>query len=117
MRSFYVVLTLLFTAGYAWALELQDPTRPAWHLQSTQLQAASTKSLVPHRLTMIISGPQENIAIVNGLRVKKGDRVGGAAVLKVNTTDVELERDGSSFVLELHPLQVKTAAEVTSKEE
>lgn len=117
MRSIYAVLTLLFTAGHAWALELQDPTRPAWHLKSTQLQAVSTKSLVPHRLTMIISGPRENIAIVNGLRVKKGDRVGGAAVLKVNTSDVELERDGSRFVVELLPLQVKTAADVTSKEE
>jgi hypothetical protein len=40
---------------------------------------------------MILSGPRENIAIVNGLRVKKGDRAGGATVLKVNTSDVELE--------------------------
>ena len=116
MRSFYAVLALFLNAGYAWALELQDPTRPAWHIQNTQLQTSSPQSMVPHRLTMIISGPQENIAVVNGRRVKTGDRVGGATVLKVNTADVELEREGSRFVIELLPVQVKTAAEDTSKE-
>lgn len=116
MRSLFVVLTLFFVVGNAWALELQDPTRPAWHIQDTQLQATSPQSVVPHRLTMIISGPQENVAVVNGHSVKMGDHVGGATVLKVNTTDVELERDGSRFVIELLPLQVKTAAEDASKE-
>ncbi len=117
MHSFCAILTLFFTTGCAWALELQDPTRPAWHLHDTQLQASSPQSLAPHRLTMIISGPQDNIAIINGRRVKTADRVGGATVMKVNTLDVELERDGSRFVIELLPIQVKTAAEDTSKEE
>ena len=116
MRSFYAVLTLFLAAGYAGALELRDPTRPAWHLQDTQLQESSPQSTARHRLTMIISGPQENIAVINGSRVKTGDRVGGATVLKVNTLDVEMERDGSRFVVELLPIQVKTAAEYTSKE-
>ena len=117
MHSYCVVLILfLYTAGCAWALELQDPTRPAWHLQDNQLQASSPENIMSHRLTMIISGPQENIAVVNGRRVKTGDSVGGATVLKVNTLNVELERDGSRFVVELLPIQVKTAAEDTSKE-
>ena len=117
MHSYCVVLTLLFyTVGCAWAQELQDPTKPAWHLQDNQLQASSPENIMSHRLTMIISGPQDNIAVINGSRVKAGDQVGGARVLKVNTLDVELDRDGSSFVVELLPIQVKTAAEYTSKE-
>lgn len=116
MHSFCAVLALFFTTGCAWALELQDPTRPAWHLHDNQLQDTSPQNNAPHRLTMIISGPQENIAVINGRRVKTGDSVGGATVLKVNTLDVELERDGSRFVVELLPIQVKTAAEDTSKE-
>ena len=116
MRSFSVFLALFIVTGCVWALELQDPTRPAWHLQDNQLQGSSTQNNVPHRLTMIISGPQENIAVVNGRRVKSGDSVGGATVLKVNTLNVELERDGGRFVVELLPIQAKTAAEDTSKE-
>jgi len=117
VHSYCVALTLfLYTAGCAWALELQDPTRPAWHLQDNQLQSSSPENTMSHRLTMIISGPQDNIAVINGSRVKAGDQVGGATVLKVNTLDVELERDGSLFVVELLPIQVKTAADYTSKE-
>ena len=116
MHSFCAVLTLFFTTGCAWALELQDPTRPAWHLYDNQLQASSPENMVSHRLTMIISGPQENIAVINGSRVQAGDQVGGATVLKVNTLDVEVERAGSLFVVGLLPIQVKTAAEYTSKE-
>jgi len=114
VHSFCVVLALFTVTGCVWALELQDPTRPAWHLQDNQAQGASTQNNVPHRLTMIISGPQENIAVVNGRRVKSGDSVGGATVLKVNTLDVELERDGGRFVVDLLPIQVKTAAEEKS---
>lgn len=101
VRTLAIALfTLLLTNN---AAALHDPTRPTdpalyfahghaggWILQS------------------ILLSTERRIAIINGKRVREGDRIGSARVTRIQNTQVVLKTAGRTLKLHLRPGVRKT---------
>jgi MSHA biogenesis protein MshK len=84
---------------------VQDPTRPtdpALYFGSERTPAAA-----PWSLQSILSSSTRRIAVINGTRVKEGDRVGTARVVRIGATRVVLNNGGRTLTLRLWPEAVE----------
>ena len=97
---------LLLGPGLAGSVHaLKDPTRPTDpgnYFGSTESRSGGSWSL-----QSILSSPQRRIAVINGTRVKEGDRIGSARVVRIHDSHVLLNSRGRTLTLHLFPESIK----------
>lgn len=84
---------------------LKDPTQPTDpgnYYGSSRKHSATSWSL-----QSILSSPQRRIAVINGTRVKEGDRIGPARVVRIRDSHVLLNTGGRTLTLRLFPEAIK----------
>ncbi len=104
-----VLLTGWLAASALQAGALGDPTQPyrARHVIGAPVIAAITVSAV-------LSSATRRVAIVNGVVVQAGGRVGNATIVEVLPDGVRYQRQGKEYVCRIAPLAAKVRAS-TSK--
>lgn len=113
---------LLCMALPAQALEIEllsDPTRPVIGVVSaTEAGAANTvHPVVKEGLQSVIISPQHRAAVINGVTVALGGKVGDATLVEVRESSVVLQGAQGRRVLELYPgVRMKRADAATPKE-
>jgi MSHA biogenesis protein MshK len=98
-----VLVTLIGTTAAVSALEpVTDPTRPptaaeieAWFGNGTD----DSRSRSPFELQSVLLSPQRRIAIIDGERLRIGERIDNALVRRIEPGLVVLERDGTTIEL------------------
>jgi len=95
------ILLSLVLAGNAAALN--DPTRP-----TDPALYFSNGNAGGWALQSILSSNERRIAIINGQRVKEGDRIGSARVARIQDSQVVLETRDRKLTLHLRPDSIKT---------
>jgi MSHA biogenesis protein MshK len=98
--------SLLWLSLPAVAIEfLQDPTRPAVDLSVAKGGAASESEqpVAKDVLQSVIISPQYRAAVISGVTVKLGGKVGEAKLIEVRDTCVVLEDAKGKRVIELYP--------------
>ncbi|MGB5537245.1 MAG: general secretion pathway protein GspB [Thiogranum sp.] len=97
---------LLLGPGLAGSVHaLKDPTQPTdpgSYFGSAESRAGNSWSL-----QSILSSPQRRIAVINGTRVKEGDRIGSARVVRIHDSHVLLNTSGRTLTLHLFPESIK----------
>lgn len=83
-----LVMVLLVFAKVAPAAEFADPTRPTYVQNDDAAQAENVRK--KYRLSSILVGEQRKLAVINGQRVREGDRVGNAKVTRISRSSVTL---------------------------
>ena len=100
----YALLTvaLLLSAS---ATALQDPTRPTdpAHYFGTGQNASDGA----WALQSILSSPGRRIAVINGERVREGDPIGAARVIRIHESHVLLDTGGRTLTLRLLPQTIR----------
>jgi len=106
MDSMNLALVLVLWAGLSGDLyALNDPTQPtdpALYFGTGQVRNSSDWSL-----QSILSSPQRRIAIINGSRVREGDRIGSARVVRIRDSHVLLNTGSRTVTLRLLPQSIK----------
>jgi MSHA biogenesis protein MshK len=79
-----------------------DPTRPPVGLGAG---AADTESDTAGgiRLQSVMISPTQSAAIINGVRVRLGEKYGDAVLVRVTESEVVLRSGGAQQVLKIHP--------------
>jgi MSHA biogenesis protein MshK len=94
----WLSLLLLLTSAWphsAWAYK--DPTRPSSYADT----AVANNSL---RLDSILTSDNRRVAVINGVAVAEGDRMGEVRVVSIEKGVVRVNRNGEILQLELaHP--------------
>ena len=103
MREVILVLLTLCSTTVLAQGERHDPMRPptqaeidAWFGKGSQDREQS-----PFRLQAILLGPQRRIAIIDGQRLRVGERLDGAEVRSIEPGRVVLEREGERIELDI----------------
>jgi MSHA biogenesis protein MshK len=103
-RWLQILLLLLNTAALnAWAL--QDPTRPTdpvLYFGGNRQPSTSVWTL-----QSILSAPDRRIAIINGTRLREGDRIGNARVVRIKPSHVVLNTGKGTLTLQMLPETIK----------
>lgn len=96
LAVYFVVLALLSALALA-----QDPTRPptAAEIRAWMGEVVAEAVDSDWRLQAILASDQRRLAIINGQRVRPGDRVDGAEVLAIEPDRVVLAHRGREIVL------------------
>jgi len=103
LASLLVIVTVLLnTQAYA----LHDPTRPTDPVDYFGNGARTNSTWA---LQSILSAPDRRIAIINGTRVKEGELIGSAKVIRINESNVVLNTGGQRFTLRLLPPSIKVS--------
>ncbi|MCO6412956.1 MAG: hypothetical protein J5I92_09445 [Thiogranum sp.] len=101
VRRFLIRLLIASLGVSASALALQDPTRPTnasdWFGNKTSGTQAEWS------LQSILTGPDRRIAVINGTRVREGDRIGTARVVQIEDSRVLLRTGEGTLTLRLLP--------------
>lgn len=99
-----VLLLLTNIAAFnAWAL--QDPTRPtdpALYFGGSRQASTSVWTL-----QSVLSSPERRIAIINGTRLREGDRIGNARVVSIKPSHVVLNTGKRTLTLQLLPQTIR----------
>ena len=97
------VFISLGIAGHANALrDPTQPTDPALYFGYSDSQTVDGWSL-----QSILSSPERRIAIINGTRVREGDRIGSARVVRIHDSHVLLNTGNQTLTLHLLPESIK----------
>ena len=96
-RLLLVLLPLLMVCPGAGA-ELADPTRPSFAVPTPGAGAATATAL---RVSAVFISGERRIALVNGIRVREGETVGGATVSRIERDRVSFVRGGRTFSVAL----------------
>jgi len=97
-RCRYALVALAgFLGTRAWAL--QDPTRPT----DPALFFGSGHSIATPDWTLqsVLSSADRRIAVINGTRVREGDRIGSARVVSIQPSHVVLRTGSRNLTLQL----------------
>lgn len=98
LRILLVSLGLsLFTTASVAATLPADPTKPAGNMSVSP----DTNSVELYRVSSLITGKKNNLAIVNNTRVQVGDLVDGAKVIEINRKGVRLLVRGEKTFISL----------------
>ncbi len=100
------VLALLALARTSSAIEFADPTRPTYLNSDGEAQQESVRN--KYRLNSILVGEHRKLAIINGQRVREGDRVGDARVSRINQSSVTLLIQGATVTIALSAHDIKS---------
>ena len=84
---------------------LKDPTEPTD--PDVYFGTALSRSNTAWSLQSILSSPQRRIAIINGTRVREGDRIGNARVMRIHDSRVLLNTGDRTLTLQLLPKSIK----------
>jgi hypothetical protein len=103
MRRHLLASLLLISTMHAWAL--QDPTRPTD--PALYFGGRSNAAAPVWDLQSILSSSDRRIAVINGTRVREGDRVGTARVVSILPTHVVLKTGGRTVKLQLWPEAIR----------
>ena len=97
-RYAYVVAFAAATAG-AQAAEgpVRDPMQPYRYVGSPAGGAAAPR----FELTAVLISPTRRVAIVNGKPYERGETVGGAEIVRIESNAVHLREHGSELVVPL----------------
>ncbi|TVS11983.1 MAG: hypothetical protein EA419_06450 [Wenzhouxiangella sp.] len=100
IHAFILAIALIFAFGPAAA---DDPTRPptAAEIRAWLGEAGTETSDTDWRLQSILTSPQRRLAIINGQRLKAGDRVDSAEVISIEPDHVVLAHRGREIILSL----------------
>lgn len=96
MRMLLLLALVLYAAGAAGA-SLSDPTRP-WARQPAA-EAAEAGFVLQSTLV----SPGRRVAVIDGRRLRVGDRHRGAVVTAITPYEVRLNNDGRELRLRLAP--------------
>ena len=96
---------LLLISGTVAAM--QDPTRPTD--PASYFGQAKTGKGNGWSLQSILSSPQRRIAIINGTRVREGERIGSAEVVSIEASYVVLNTGKRNLTLRLRPESIKVS--------
>ena len=91
---------LLYEAVRLFHVSAAPPTTPLRHAAFSLHRTSREAEL---KLSGIIKGSDESLAIINGTVVRPGDVVEGALVTEVNTTSVRLRRRTKDIILKQTP--------------
>jgi len=99
--SFALLIALMGGMSSAAAQIASDPTQPpvGYATESPELPAASGGLT----LQSVLISPSHRAAIISGVMVKEGDKLGDAVLVKVAENEVVLKSAGASQVLKLYP--------------
>lgn len=102
LRNFLLgLLGFIFVSAHA-AEIIRDPTKPI----DVTATAAETQGNM--RLDAILIGKTRNIAIISGQRFSIGDKIGGATIIDILPSEVQLQDDSGEYVIKLNPTTIKT---------
>lgn len=94
-------LLLMGCALSAGSHALNDPTQPTD--PAAYFGTATSRENSSWSLQSILSSPQRRIAVINGTRVREGDRIGTAQVIRIHNSGVVLDTSGRRLILHLFP--------------
>lgn len=96
-------------APLAGAEELEDPTRPG----AAAAQPVATPPTEPQwTLSSTLISDQRRVAVINGQRVRAGETVDGAQVIRIEGGSVTIAVDGDQRTLRLGPgIQVRSSSD------
>lgn len=97
MKTLCWILLLSFTIPAA--AELADPTAPTD--PALFFGRDSDRESRGWELNSVLIGPHRRVAMINGVAVREGDRIGTARVLRIRPGEVELESGNRHIVLHL----------------
>jgi MSHA biogenesis protein MshK len=99
--SFALLIALMGGMSSAWGQIANDPTRPpSGYATESADPAADAGGLT---LQSILISPSHKAAIISGVMVKEGEKLGEAVLVKVAENEVVLRTAGVSQVLKLYP--------------
>jgi hypothetical protein len=104
LRVISAVLLLVGT-GALLAGSLADPTRPL-----APYHASARRVIAEFSVTAVLNSPTRRVAIVNGLVVGAGARIGDVTILEVLPDGVRYQRAGRQFTIHIAPLSAKVRA-------
>ena len=87
------------------ASALTDPTRPTD--PASFFGSGGTSRDTQWSLQSILFASDRRVAVINGTRVREGDRIGSARVLRIHDSQVLLETGKGRLTLQLLPETVK----------
>ena len=91
--------------------ELIDPTAPfLLELQSDAPAVNLFATLGSYEVSSILIRENVRIAVINSRRVREGEFIGNAQVVRIDSASVTLSIGGETRVLELHGAPIKTRA-------
>jgi MSHA biogenesis protein MshK len=93
------MLGILLLAAPLRAAELVDPTRPP----ASHSGAAEPAPAEGWQLTSILVSPERRVAVIDGRRLRVGDRLGDAEVVEIRLTGVRLRNARGVLELPLQP--------------
>jgi len=103
MRVIPILLLMSLTAAVHAQATQHDPTRPptqaeieAWFGNGGDAQEAA-----PFRLQAILLSPQRRIAIIDGQRLRVGERLDNAQIRTIEPGRVVLDREGERIELNI----------------
>ncbi len=100
-----LIILLLLVPLTTQAKTLLDPTRPpGYHAPIIEQDSplVSPQSIVEWRLDTTLISPYQKIAMINGKRVKIGDKINGAKVIKIDHQSVTLLFKGKNKILKIN---------------
>ncbi|HWI12667.1 MAG TPA: MSHA biogenesis protein MshK [Burkholderiales bacterium] len=114
-RAILAWFLLLASAAPAATPELlADPMRPPPEFRDAE-RAEATPPGQPLVLQSIRISSAQRTAVISGVTVRAGDRVGNATVGSISDGEVVLQQDGIEQVLRLYPAVEKRAADTERK--
>ena len=102
-RSLCLAAVATLASFGAWAL--QDPTRPIDPRHYFGARAVGEKPA--WTLQSVLSSPDRRVAVINGVSVREGDRIGAAQVVSIRSEAVVLRTDHRTVTLRLWPEGIK----------
>ena len=107
LRTFVCVASLLCLSAPGGAEErLADPTAPPAAIAPGA--AVSAPSATPLHLQSVLIDGARRVAVIDGRRVRVGDRVGGGVVAAIEPAEVRLDAPSGRVRLPLHRTRAKT---------
>lgn len=98
-------MPLIFLCLTGSAFALNDPTRPTD--PAAYFGTHNTSEGGDWSLQSILFAPDRKVAVINGIRVKEGDRVGAARVFRIHDSYVLLRTGRRTLTLRLLPESIK----------
>jgi hypothetical protein len=104
MRAAAAILVLV-ASGALDAGSLEDPTRPY-----APYHTSGRRVISEYTVTAVLNSPTRRVAIVNGLVVAAGTRIGEVTILEVLPDGVRYQRAGRQFTIHIAPLSASVRA-------
>jgi len=104
-KRIFSVLIVAWLSGPCNAFALSDPTRPTD--PSLYFGNSDNRSEGEWSLQSILYASNRRVAVINGTRVREGDRIGSARVVRIQDSQVVLNAGGRKLTLHLLPTTMK----------